>query len=237
MLKALNSYPLCRFFLRDYVEGISVADLATDEQHHVSLKRILLRDTNLIPNFESLFDSALKVLGISREQLKTSSEFNLNSYNPENLEGFLGLLRGVVVLAEEGYTHIKLLNAPSEADVLCERRGSKTCVEVKTISYEWKRVSSRRLQLESTLVQKLNDILPTARRQLSRTKSSYACNDTMFIAVVNWLGHSAVLDQRNYQTVVNRLESETPHLNKLKGVDWVVFVTYFGQRYIFQRVS
>ncbi|MDA2912477.1 hypothetical protein MYX77_00695 [Acidobacteriia bacterium AH_259_A11_L15] len=235
MIQALESYPLCKFFLSQYVQKMTDIDMQRDEAFHVSVKRILLIDTHLIREFEALISSSLQALGLSKEELKKSSEFNFECYNPTNLESFFGVLRAAIFLHEKGYTDLKLLKRASCADILCRFHGRWVCLEVKTLTYD--RRGGRGLWLGDQVGDKLKDILPSARRQLSKARVDYACPETILAVVVNWLEQSAVLQQEDYQEIVDKLESGTPNLNQLEGLDHIVFITYFGQAYPFSRTQ
>src|SRR5712692_3590377 len=141
----LNTYPLCSYLLSGY--------LSKKED-----------PTNFPPNefpalfdrYEKVFESALQVLGLTKEALKSRSEFNFDSGDAANLESGIAMLRVVEALRLEKFLNMALVkpkkNAPA-ADLTCEKNGQKVCLEVKAIT---KQSSGRSgLFLEGQLYEKI----------------------------------------------------------------------------------
>jgi hypothetical protein len=85
---------------------------------------------------ERVFEDALQVLGITKEALRKRPEFNFDSGDVSSLESAIAILRVVVCLHRNGFTHIALIKAgpTTGADITCEKNGAKLCCEVKAIT-------------------------------------------------------------------------------------------------------
>ena len=216
------AHPLCSCFLSCYLsKGEDAANFPPDEFPH------------LFARYEKLFDSALQVLGLTKDDLKRRSEFNFDSGDAANLESGIAILRVVEALRLSNFLHIALIspkgNGPS-ADLTCEKNGQKVCLEVKCIT---KRSSGRRgLFLRDQLYEKILESIAKARTQLEASSSDMHCPVRVFACVVNWFAQSIHLSGSDYQCVVNRLERNRDQ-ESLKGVDGVLFVTKAGQQFWF----
>jgi len=226
-----KAYPLCSFFLAGYLSNNpNDEDNFPADQFPAGLER-----------YEQLFDSALKVLGISREALKKKSEFNFDSGNAANLEGGIGILRLIEALRIEQFTNIMLVNpkkASSVADITAEKNHEKVCFEIKTIT---KQSSGREgFFLEEQLYEKILESVPQARKQLEASAQDLQCTVKIFVCVINWVDQSIYLGRDSFQHIVNRLEhDETTGLHgvevreSLKGIDGVWFVLKMGNQFLF----
>jgi hypothetical protein len=96
------------------------------------------------------------------------------------------VLRAARLLAEKGYSDIKLLKR-SAADILCLYDGTQTCVEVKTLIADRNTLRKPGQWLEDEVAEKMKDILPKARTQLSKAKSELFCKNAILIVVINWV--------------------------------------------------
>jgi hypothetical protein len=180
-----------------------------------------------------LFQSALQVLGLTKEALRSRPEFNFDSGDAKNLESGIAVLRVVNALRLEKFLNIALLKHPKNApgaDIVCERNGQEVCLEVKTITKQSR--GRPEYFFEDQLYEKILENLPKARKQLEATASKLRITAKIFACVVNWLAQSIYLDQDGYRGVVNKLE-RNQHCESLKGVEGVFFITGIGQQYLF----
>jgi hypothetical protein len=100
----MASFPLSRFFLEGY---FSKTDDSTNFPPE-DLRRTL-------GNYETLFGNVLSELGMTKEQLRSRSEFNFDSGNAANLEGSIAILRVVEALRLGGFSDIELVS-PRKGD-------------------------------------------------------------------------------------------------------------------------
>lgn len=218
-LPNLSTFPLCRYFLSGYLS-------TRDDPTNFPTEQFL----TLFEPYEKLFASALKILDLTKEALKSRSEFNFDSGYAANLEGGIAVLRVVLALQLKGFQNIALVkaekNAPA-ADITCERNGHKVCVEVKTITKQSK--GRGELLIEDQLTPKIFDVVSKARKQLEATAARLHCTVKILVWIVNWFDQSMYLDRNDYQYIVNQLEQE----GSLKGVEGVWFVTKMGDDFPF----
>ena len=215
----LSAYPLCSYFLSGYL--CKTADPTNFPEDQLP---------DLLDRHERLLRSVLQILGVTKESVKSKSEFNFDSGNAANFEAGIAMFRVVQALHLKGFVNIAFVtpikNAPS-ADLTCERNGHKVCVEVKAVTKQSK--GCPELLIEEQLGPKILDSISKAREQLKATATRLHCKVKIFACVVNWFDQSMHLDQNDYQHIVNRLE----HDGSFKGVDGVLFVTKMGQRFLF----
>jgi hypothetical protein len=188
---------------------------------------------DLFARYEKLFDSALRVLRLTKDDLKRRPEFNFDSGDAANLESCIAILRVIEALRLSNFLHIALVNptgsGPS-ADLICEKNGQKVCLEVKSIT---KQSSGRAgLYLQDQLYEKILENIAKARTQLEASARDMHCTVRVFACVVNWFAQSIHLNQGDYQCIVNRLERNGDQ-ESLKGIDGVLFVTKTGQQFWF----
>ena len=110
------------------------------------------------------------------------------------------------------------------------------CCEVKTITKQSAARSG--LFFADQLYEKILENIAKARLQLGQSAAKWRCTVTIFVCVSNWFDQAVYLAEDSYQYVVNRLEKdqlegEGNFLESLKGIDGVLFVTKFGNRYLF----
>jgi lipoate-protein ligase A len=208
----LQHYPLASYFLSGYLAR-------NDDPTNFPPAEF----PDLFQRYENLFKAALDALGISQERIRRLSEFNFDSDDANNLEAGIGVLRAVEALNLLGFRCIKLLSPPG-ADIYCEKNGQKVCCEAKTITKQ--SVGRRGFFLADQLFEKIAETLPKARKQLESTARRLQCEVKFPVYVMNWLEHSIVLDQENYQQIVSKLESS----GQLLGLDRILFVTKMGER-------
>ena len=180
-----------------------------------------------------MFESALEVLGLTKEALKSKSEFNFDSGDPANLESGIAVLRVVEALRIKKFRNIALVkptkNAPG-ADLTCQKNRQKVCCEVKAVT---KQSNGRREYLfKDQLYEKILESISKARTQLEASAAELQCTAKIFVCVVNWFEQSIYLNQNDYQHIVNRLEKDQDQ-ESLEGVDGVMFVTKMGQHSCF----
>ncbi len=218
----LSAYPLCSYFLLGYLsKREDPTNFPPDEF------------PALFDRYEKVFERALQVLSLTKEALKSRSEFNFDSGDAANLESGIAILRVVKALRLEKFLNIALVkptkNAPG-ADLTCEKNGQKVCLEVKAIT---KQSSARSgLFFEDQLYEKILENISKARTQLDATAKELQCTVKIFVCVVNWFEQSIYLNQDDYQHIVDRLERDRDQ-ESLKGVDGVLFVTKMGQQFLF----
>ncbi len=218
----LSNWPFCSYFLSGYLsKGKDPTNFPPDQF------------PALFDRYEKVFESALRGLGLTKEALKSKSEYNFDSGDAANLESGIAVLRVVEALRLEKFHNIALVkptkNSPG-ADLTCEKNGQKVCCEVKAIT---KQSSGRRgLFFEDQLYEKILENISKARAQLEASAAELQCIVKIFVCVVNWFEQSIYLNQNDYQHVVNRLERDQDQ-ESLKGVDGVLFVTKMGQRFLF----
>ena len=209
---ALQNYPVASYFLSGYLSR-------NDDPSNFPPAEF----PQLFQRYEDVIKAALDALELTKERLRTLSEFNFDSGDPNNLEAGMGVLRAVQALYLLGFRCIKILSPPG-ADIYCEKNGQRVCCEAKTIT---KQSAGRRgLFLEDQLLEKIMETLPGARKQVEATASRLRCTVKIVVYVMNWLKHSIILDQDSYQQIVNKLESN----GQLPGLDGILFVTKMGER-------
>ena len=215
----LSTYPLCSCFLSGYLSRRNDPSNFPADQFPA-----------IFDKYEKLFGSTLQVLGRTKETLKSRSEFNFDSGDAANLEGGIAVLRVILALQLEGFLNIALVTPVKDAlgaDLTCERKGHKVCLEVKAITKQSK--GSSGLLVEEQLYPKILESIPKARKQLNTTAAMLHCTVKIFACVVNWFDQSMHLNQNDYQHIVDRLE----HDGFVQGVDGVLFVTKIGQQFLF----
>ena len=177
-----------------------------------------------------MFQSALRALNVTKEALKSRSEFRFDSGDAANLEGGIAMLRVILALQLEGFSNIALVTPPKDAsgaDFAGERNGYKVCFEVKAIT---KQSSGKpALLIEDQLYPKLQEYIPRARKQLQATSAILGDAVKILVFVVNWFDQSVYLDLKDYQGLVNNLEKD----GVLIGIDGLMFITKAGQRFWF----
>lgn len=220
----LDSFPLCGYFLSEYLANRNDPSNFPPDQC-----------PGIFARYQEIFSTALDTLRLTKEALKSRSEFELSHATPENLESAIAVLRTVEALRMQQFSGIALLKAPG-ADLRCERDGRTICCEVKSITKQ----SSPRdgFFFADQLYEKIQENIAHARKQLQSTAAKLGGAVTMFVCVSNWFDQAIYLSEQDYQYVVNRLEKdklegEDNYLESLKGIDAVFFVTKFGQIFWF----
>jgi hypothetical protein len=219
----LKPWALCNFFLSGYLSiNKNDPDNFPPDQFPAGFER-----------YEKLFTSALQVLSLSKESLRSKPEFNFDSGDPVNLEGAIAILRTVEALRLAKFSKITLVmpkkNTPV-ADLTAEKNRNKVCFEVKAIT---KQSSGRKgFFFEDQLYEKILENLPKARKQLTASAAELNCSLKIFVCVVNWFAQSIFLGQSDFQSVVNKLERDQEQ-QSLTGVDGVWFLTKMGQQFLF----
>jgi hypothetical protein len=222
MAPDLSAFPLCDYFLSAYLSSTDDPDNFPPDEIPAVFQR-----------YEDIFASALSVLGLTKEALKSRSEFNFDSGDRANLEGGIAILRTVEALRIKNFSNITLVKPPKNlqgADISANKNGEKVCFEVKAIT---KQSSGRKgLFFADQLYEKILESVSNARNQLQASASELGCTLKILVCVVNWFSQSIYLGQDDYQAIVNRLERDQDQ-ESLKGIDGVWFVTRFGQEFVF----
>ena len=220
----LGSFPLCGYFLSEYLAN------RQDPTNFPAAE-----SSRVLAQYEEVFRSALEALRLSKEALKSRSEFQFGRADPQNLESGIAMLRAVSALQLQQFSEISLLNPPG-ADLTCERDSRTVCCEVKSITKQ----SSPRdgFFFADQLYEKILENIAHARDQLTSTAAKLGGAVTMFVCVSNWFDQAIYLDQQDYQYIVNRLEKDKlegddNYMESLKGIDAVFFVTKLGQVFWF----
>lgn len=218
-----QKWPLCAYFLSGYVsKNGNDSENFPPDQFPAGFER-----------YEKLLDSALKVLGLTKESLKSKPEFNFDSGDPVNLEGGIAILRTVESLRLAGFHNIALVKPKknfSGADLTADKNAQKVCFEVKAITKQSKGRDG--FFFEEQLYEKILESVGKARKQLEVTALELNCALKMFVCVINWFAQSIYLGQQDYQSVVNKLEKDQEQ-ESLTGVDGVWFITKMGQEFLF----
>ena len=223
----LDPYPLCAYFLSGFLSS------ADDDVNFPP------DQPGLFQRYENVFASALAALGMTKESLRSKSEFNFDSGNPQNLEAGIAVLRAIEALRRENFVNIAFVKpkrGKRGADLVCCRAGEKVCCEVKAIT---KQSSGRQgLFFADQLYTKILEFVGDAREQLDATAQALSCTVKILICVCNWFDQSIYLDQDSYQKIVDRLEKdpldeEGQFLESLRGIDAALFVTMTGAQHFF----
>jgi hypothetical protein len=215
-------HPLCAFFLTRYLQK------CTDDDNFP-----FDRGEAVFDGYELVLVDALKVLGVTRETLRTKPEFNFDSGDISTLEAGIATLRVVNALNLMAHTDISLIKPPkngSGADLLSEKNGRKICFEVKALTKQ--STGGKHKFLEDQLYDKVFDLTAKAKKQLAASVAELKCDLQILVLVVNWLSQSIYLAESDYQALVNRLEEEQEH-TLLKGINGVLFVTSAGVKFLF----
>jgi hypothetical protein len=219
-----TQFPLSEYFLSGYTS-------VTEDVSNFPLAGL----TQVLRRYEDIFMSALDVLNMTKERLKSRSEFNFDSGNAANLEGGIAILRVAVLLHRRAFGNITLV-VPRKgvigADLLCEKDGERVCCEVKAITKQSTGRSG--FFLREQLFEKIRESIAKAREQLKMSALELHCSAKIFACVVNWFDQSIYLTQEDYQLIVNRLERDGDQ-EFLGGIDAVWFVTKMGQDFPFQN--
>ena len=222
MAPDLSAFPLCNFLLSAYLSSTGDPDNFPPGEIPAVFER-----------YENIFASALSVLGLTKEALKSRSEFNFDSGDRANLEGGIAILRAVEALRIKNFSSIVLVKPRKNfqgADITANKNGEKVCFEVKAIT---KQSSGRKgLFFADQLYNKILESVSNARNQLQASASELGCTLTILVCVVNWFSQSIYLGQDDYQAIVNKLERDEDQ-ESLKGIDGVWFLTRFGQEFVF----
>jgi hypothetical protein len=191
-------YPLSNHFLSGYLAKKDV------DPTNFPCEQI----PGIYDRYENLFRSALDVLGLAKENLKHRSDFNFDSGDANNLEGGIAMLRVVLALDRLEFSNITLIPSQKgkDADIACERRGHRVCVEVKAMT----KVSNGRdgLFLEEQLRSKIAESIPRAKTQLQASVKAGECSCGILACVVNWLDQSLCLGSDDYKHILDGLDWE-----------------------------
>lgn len=139
LLQSLANYPLCDFFLRTCLQGMS------DEQIEQDLKSEA--DQSLLQHFdepqqmarlEQMFKQALQNFSLSREELKRKCGFNFDVYDMTGFESTRGVFRVANALSEKGFAGFAFVPGQGLADLEASKNGERWFIEVKTLVLQTK---------------------------------------------------------------------------------------------------
>lgn len=125
-LPDLSAHPLCNYFLSGYLSKcVDQTNFPSDQFPEI------------LDRYEKIFESAIRILTLTKEQLKRKSEFNFDSGDAGNLEAGIAILRVIAALDRREFLNIALI-APIAgtfiADLICEKGGVRICLEIKAIT-------------------------------------------------------------------------------------------------------
>ena len=217
-----TAYPLCGYFLTGYLQRTSDPTNFPPKEYPA-----------LFDRYESIFQSGITTLGLSKEKLRKRTEFNFDSGNAQTLESAIGLLRVVELLSRSNFRSIKLVTPPKNApgaDLTAERNGHRACFEVKAVT---KQSSGRKDEwMEEQLYLKIVESVRKAASQLAATAAHEECTVKILVCVVNWYEQSIHLTKSDYQGIVDKLERYNEQ-ESLIGIDGVWFLPKFGNHILF----
>ena len=217
-----SRFPLCDYFFSDYLSKGDDDINFPPSQGDALLER-----------YESLLSLALTSLRMTKEALKSRSEFNFDSGDVVNLEGGVGILRTTQALQRARFENITLVTpevGKQGADLISEKNGLRVCVEVKTITKKSKGRSG--FFLEDQLYEKAREVATKASAQLRASAEALHCEIKLLVYVVNWFEQSIYLTKAEFQDIVNRLES-FGEVRSLEGIDGVWFIMKMGNDQLF----
>jgi len=189
--------------------------------------------SEVLERYEILFANVLNVLAITKEQLKSRSEFNFDSGDAGNLEGGIAILRVVEALRLRGFSDIALVlprKGEQGADVTCMKAGARVCLEVKAITKQSR--GRKDFFFDEQLYEKVREHAEKAARQLAHSSETLCCEVKLLAYVVNWFAQSIYLVESDYQQIVNKLEQHG-EVESLIGIDGVLFITLMGHEFLF----
>jgi hypothetical protein len=166
----LSVYPLCKYFLSGYFDkGKDPTNFPPDQF------------PALFERYEEVFECALQVLGLTKEELKGRSEFNFDSGDAANLESGTAMLRVIRFLELNNFLNIALVKPKKKspvADLVCEKNGQRVCWEVKAITKQSRGRSA--LFIKEQLYDKILENISKAITQLEATVTELHCAVRIF---------------------------------------------------------
>jgi hypothetical protein len=216
------TFPLCAYFFSGYLSRGEDATNFPPNQGVVLFER-----------YENLLTLGLAALGLTKEALRSRSEFNFDSGDAANLESGMGILRTARALELKGFVNIAIVNPEAGkqgADLVCEKNGRRVCLEVKTITKQSRGRSG--FFLEDQLYEKAREFATKAAAQLKTSAATLDCEIKIIAYVVNWFEQTIYLTDSEYQVIVNKLE-EHGEVRSLDGIDGVWFIMKMGNDHLF----
>ena len=199
---------------------------------------------------EELFCRTMGTFGLSKEELKTNSEFNFDAYGMTGFESVRAVFRLANALSEVGFTQFAFLRGTGLADLEAMENGHRWFIEVKTLVLQTKpptfaaqgaeilrvdkfQPNTNRIEeyVETVSRQITGNLIEKARQQLIETLKKKGKAKRMVGLVVNLLA-ADFLDE-NLDQVHARLCGKFPgwEKNYLTDLDAVVFFT--GRLHLF----
>jgi len=248
LVSDLAKYPLCEFFLRECVQGMSDSEVAEDlaAEPDISLLRHF-DEPNEMAGLENLFSGAMAIFGLTKEELGARAAFNFGVYDMEGFESVRAVFRVAVALSREGFTGFRFLGGTGLADLGATKNGQQWFIEVKTVVLQTKpqtiefggrtetlivdkfQPASRNVSEYVETVSKLiaGNHIQKARTQLQNTVKQLGAAKKMIAIVVNLFAASLFLDCANLDEVVARLRGKRSlwEIDYLSGIDAFAFLT------------
>jgi hypothetical protein len=195
---------------------------------------------------EDLFDQTMKTFRLEKEQLKTKSEFNFDTYDQRGFESVRGVFRFSNAAAEKGFTDFAFVAGEGLADLEAKKDGERWFIEVKTLVVQLKERTINvgsgtevlvvdKFQPDSNKISDYVEIVSRqiaanlvgkARNQLSNTVKQKGEAKKMIALVINLFG-ADFLGVENLKAIHARLGGrlEGWELDYLEGVDALAFLT------------
>ena len=187
---------------------------------------------------ETLFSRSLEILGIPKEELQDSLEFNLKSYDIRNFESTRGLLRFIVRLPSLGYSRIRILTGKGLADLEFYSERQRWFAEVKTPTLQYgvrEGLTVDKHQPESCNIAEYVDNVTRfladgrvsrARKHLCSTREQLGPAETMIGIVLNWLAAGFFLEIAHINDIYESLRGRRPNWEHdyLQDIDCMAFL-------------
>ncbi len=257
-LADLAKYPLCNFFLRACVEGMSNKEIEDDLAEEPDLSLLCHFDkTDQMGGLEALFARTMKTFGLPKEGLKAKSEFNFDVYDMEGFESVRAVFRVANSLSDVGFTQFHFLGGTGLADLGAAKNGQQWFIEVKTVVLQTKpqviefggksetlivdkfQPASRNIAEYVETVSKLlaGNHIQKARTQLLNTVKQLGAAKKMAAISVNLFAAPFFLDCANLDEVVARLCGKRSgwEIDYLSEIDALAFLT--DRLRLFRRTS
>ena len=231
LLKELSKYLLCDFFLRLCVQNMSDKEVAQDLDEEPEFALLChFANPKAMGGLEKLFADAIKVFGLSKEQLKAQADFNFDVFDMTGFEGQRGVFRLANALAQDaGFSEFAFLKGDGLCDLTAMKDGEQWYIEIKTLILQTKEREFRvkggteilnvdKFQPESNniadyveaVTKKIaGSFIERARQQLIETAKKKGEGKKMVALVVNLFAAEFFLDRENCAQVYANLSGKS----------------------------